>query len=236
MILARFGVLAFLVFSVSSAHAALLSRLGGQAYYDEEQGITWIANFNLAASNTFGLSYSTNLGDHPDDSYGSLYTEQILPSGSMNWGAALWWIDAMNAANYLGANTWRLPYAPDNDPTCDSGPQWGYDCTGSEMGYLYYVHGITGAAPDVFSNVQGGNWEPYWTGIEYSGSNEYAHVFMFGDGYSDIYNKYVTSDPNFAVAVLDGDIGAAVVPLPAVAWLFASALGIMGWIRRIQTV
>lgn len=228
----RFGLLAVVLsmFWLVAANAALVSRLGGQAYYDEEQDITWIADFNLAAINSFGLSYDTNLGDHPDDSYGYVYTEQIVTGGSLNWGAALWWIDAMNASNYLGANTWRLPTAPANDPTCDPGPDYGVDCTGSEMGYLYYVHGITSATPSGFSNVEGTDFNRYWTGTEYAYSNTAAHIFIFSSGYSDVYNKYVTSDGNYAVAVLDGDIAA--VPIPPSIMLFGTALSLLGWVRR----
>ena len=239
------------IFTISQASGALLSRLGGAAYYDEEQDITWIADFNLAATNTFGLPYSTDLGDHPDDSWGA-YIEQIAPGGNMNWGAALWWIDAMNEANYLGANTWRLPDAPPSDGTCDDTPgaggtptdgTYGYDCTGSEMGYLYYVHGISASTPGPFSNVQGldesnqPEYVPYWTGREYAGFGEFglqfAHIFIFSDGYTDVYNKYLLSDPEFAVAVLDGDISAsAVVPVPPAALLFGTALGLLAWIRH----
>ena len=52
------------------AQGALQGRLpataGGtdyQAYYDTVLKITWTADANLAATNTFGLAYNTNLGD-----------------------------------------------------------------------------------------------------------------------------------------------------------------------------
>jgi hypothetical protein len=37
------------------AQATLISRLSGQAYYDDVLDITWLANANLAAGNTFGV-------------------------------------------------------------------------------------------------------------------------------------------------------------------------------------
>ena len=61
---------------VSSAQAALVGRLpatvGGtdyQAYYDDDLDVTWIANANLAATETFGVA-------------------NINANGTMRWGAA----------------------------------------------------------------------------------------------------------------------------------------------------
>ena len=96
------------VLASGTAHAALQGRdLNGspgsfEAYYDTDLDITWLADANLAASNTFGLAYNTDLGNHPSDSTGPSYSETIRTDGKMTWGAALHWIDAMNAANYLG--------------------------------------------------------------------------------------------------------------------------------------
>ena len=142
-------------FVTMSSDAALISRLGGQAYYDDVLDITWIANANLAASNTFGLAYDTDLGDHPNDSFGYYYQEIINTSGIMTWGAALHWIDAMNKANYLGYNDWRLPTVSPIDGLAfdvlfwfDGTTDQGYNisapgttyagATGSEMAHMYF--------------------------------------------------------------------------------------------------
>jgi len=124
-----------------SAQAALHGRLpatpGGtdyQAYWDDGLNVTWTANANLAASNTFGLAYNTDLGMHSGDNYPGTYVNEIQTTGPMTWGAALWWIDAMDGANYLGVNDWRLPTALNQD---GSGPCARSDCTDSEMGYMY---------------------------------------------------------------------------------------------------
>lgn len=39
--------------------------------------ITWLKDANLAATNTFGLAYNIDLGNHPNDVYGPSYSEII---------------------------------------------------------------------------------------------------------------------------------------------------------------
>jgi hypothetical protein len=36
----------------------------------------------------------------------------------MSYPAATAWVNAKNAANYLGHNNWQLPASPNVDPTC----------------------------------------------------------------------------------------------------------------------
>ena len=74
----------------TSAQAALFSRAGGQAYYDDVLNITWLADANLANTNTFGVG-------------------GIFAGGYMNWNTAQSWIAAMNTAVYLSTSDWRLP-------------------------------------------------------------------------------------------------------------------------------
>jgi hypothetical protein len=93
--LAAFLTLAIGLFFTTSAHAALESRLGGQAVYDTDLNITWLADSNLAASNTFGVS-------------------GINADGSMTWDTAQTWIGAMNAANYLRVQQLETSYYADS--------------------------------------------------------------------------------------------------------------------------
>lgn len=82
-----------------STSAALELRLSGKAVYDTNQNITWIADANLAASNTFGLEVGVDLGSLSGiNTSGGSY---IYSDGRMNWGGAMTWISAMNANNYL---------------------------------------------------------------------------------------------------------------------------------------
>ena len=183
-----------------AAQAALESRLGGAAVYDTVLNVTWIANANLAATNTFGLATGVDLGTIPGvNTYGGSY---IYTDGTMTWGGAQKWVAAMDAANYLGHSDWALP----TSDTC-----YGYNCTGSQMGELFYTEGglsygqsITESAAltSKFSNLQ--NYV-YWSGSEYAPNPNgawgfYTVVGLQGAGYKS-YNDY-------ALAVRAGDVAA----------------------------
>ena len=48
----------------------------------------------------------------------------------------------------------------------------------------------------------------------------------YGDG-------WISNDAGVGTVWFEGTVtGVAAVPIPATAWLFGSALGILGWIRR----
>ena len=139
---------------VGSASSALIDQ-GDGTIRDTDLGIYWLSNANLAASNSFGIAG--------------------ISSGLMSWFTAQDWLAAMNGQDYLGHNDWRLPFAPTVhlDPTCTFGgfhrtDGHGFNCTGGEMGHLFYVelgaisseatlpHGLAGVAQDLldlFSNI-----------------------------------------------------------------------------------
>jgi hypothetical protein len=221
--------------AVSGAAQAALHDRGGGLIYDTVLNITWLQNANLAASNTFGLAYNTDLGDHPDDSWAVNYTEQILADGRMTWGAALHWIDAMNADNYLGYDDWRLPTPLNTD---GSGPTDGYYRSGSEMGHLFYVDGGLVPIQDISESTSLDdffiNMKPaiYWYGLEYAPDSRYAWVLRTNNGYQDGYGK---SDPNYAWAVRPGDV-AAPIPEPETYALLLAGLGLVSFLvsRRKQ--
>jgi len=189
----------------SSANADLFDR-GGGLIYDDVSDITWLAEANLAASNTFGVS-------------------GIAASGAMNWNTAQNWIAAMNTAGYLGYSNWRLPATLDPDSSCTddiegtipSTDPTGLNCTGCEMGHLFYnelggtagEYIMTSTDPDLalFSNIQEGL---YWSDTE-SGPPPTmgAWHFHFDTGFQNIFNKLATL---YAWPVHDGDIGAASIP------------------------
>jgi len=217
-----------LLLACGSAHAALLSRAGGQAYYDDVLNITWLANANLADTNDFGVA-------------------GINASGTMNWTTVQSWIGAMNAANYLGTSTWRLPTIIDTGTSgCNyayTGTDCGYnvDLSTSEMAHMFYSTlgnvaycttggscpqpgwGLSNTGP--FSNLQP---NLYWSGSTYAPEPSLAWIFLFNYG-TQGYN--LKSSGFYAWAVSPGD-ALVPVPVPGAVWLFGSALGLMGLVRR----
>jgi hypothetical protein len=206
--------------SFAALHGRLPATEGGtdyQAYYDDVQNVTWVANGRLAASNTFGLPTGEWLGPHPDDSAGPEYSNGRIyaSTGAMEYAAALHWLDAMNASAYLGFSGWRMPRTRQPDPSCSDQFQlrevltrelldlsYGYDCTGSEMGHLANFQGIRAHAPGPFTNVVSSS---YWTGEFDANVYAIAWSMQMGTGAQLFGGK---ADRFYAWPVIDGDVGA----------------------------
>jgi hypothetical protein len=226
-----FSGIILLLLACGSANAALLSRLSGQAYYDDVLDITWIADANLADTTTFGV-----VG--------------INANGTMTWAKANEWIAAMNTAAYLGKSDWRLPTVTDTGTAgCNfayTGTDCGYnvDLATGEMAHMYYstlgntgyyntsgtLTGCSGTSPycltndGPFSNLQPSY---YWSGTEYAPSTSNAWYFRFRYGFQ---HYSIKTNGLYAWAVRPGDI--APVPVPGAVWLFGGALTLLGAVRR----
>ena len=170
-----------LVTLVSNAVLAdLLPRLGGQAVYDSAQGITWLADAGGAGS----------------------------ARGAMSWADAVEWVGAYALGEAID---WRLPATVHPDPSCQSPTtSSGLNCTGSEMGHLFYV-GLSGTAgesignstdPDLalFNNLEGADW---WSGTSFT-IPELAWHFRFANGNQNASNKAPFAF--FVWPVPDGDV------------------------------
>ncbi|MCC7201855.1 MAG: DUF1566 domain-containing protein [Nitrospirae bacterium] len=213
--------LALIIGVTVSAHATLTPNY--ELIYDTDLNIYWLQNANLAASNTFGVS-------------------GIYSDGRMTWDTAQTWIAAMNTANYLGFSDWRLPTTLQPDPSCNTAYS-AYNCTGSEMGHLFYTElgnkgyvaaddtipqpgwGLTNTGP--FFSIQPYNY--YWSGTESSDWPNAAWVFGFSDGGQGAYHKTNIAS---AWAVRDGD--SHPVPEPATLFLLGSGMaGMIVWRKKL---
>ena len=182
-----YAVFLIVCFSIPAlAHSALLSRLGGLAYYDDVANLTWLADANAAKTS----GYDAN--------------------GLMTLSDANTWVTNL-VVN--GVSGWRLPTTELNDPSCNnqhSGEAIGYNCTGSELGNLFY--NVLGGSPsvsittthntnyDLFSNIES---YYYWSKTEYLPNTRYAWNFSTTNGYQKINSHRYKF---YAWAVISGDI------------------------------
>ena len=154
--------------------AQLQPSADGLTVYDATLKVTWLANANLAATNSFGVT-------------------GVNPDGSMSWNTAQNWVAAMNAANYLGHNDWTLPPTLQPDPGCTqktSLATFAYNCTGSHMGELFYnaLGGSKGASMSSLNNSSARlfrNFQPYlyWSGTVYPVVGKSSWSFSFDNGF-----------------------------------------------------
>ena len=193
----------------STVDAALMSRLGGQAVYDTDRNITWLADANYAQTSGYDAD------------------------GLMNWTAANAWAASLNIGGYTG---WRLPTTLQPDPTCSHpsvSDSYGYNCTGSELGHLFYselgatffnssLTGSNTAGLALFINIQSAI---YWSDTEYAPIPTAAWFFDTSRGLQEADLK---GSDHYAWAVRDGDVGGAgTVPEPSMIWLFSA--GALAW-------
>lgn len=164
------------------------------------------------------------------------------------WPAAMDWASNL-VVDFDGTHLsgWRLPTAVNAD---GSGPCSGPNCSGSEMGHLFYTElgnpaYPPGAIPSaIFTDGLTGNTDTfqqlyayqYWTGTQ--GTPVGSHVlqawgFSTKLGVQTQYIAFYDGAPYghaYAMAVRDGDVSA--VPVPGAVWLFGSGLvGLIG-VRR----
>lgn len=227
-----------------SAEASLVVPAGNSLVVnDTDLNVTWTQDANL-----FKTMYDANpnlvsaiagvMPTYNDPSWGLQtiadspvndgYDDFNTTTGQMSWWGGQAWVAYLNHITYAGQTGWRLPNA---DPACG----FNYNCSGSELGHLFYSE-LGGLASqsittthdgdyNLFSNVQS---SVYWSGTEYAPFPLYAWRFNTLSGYQNFDFKYNTF---YGWAVRPGQVAA--VPVPAAVWLMGSGLvGLLGWGRR----
>lgn len=215
------------------ANAALISRLGGLAYYDDVADLTWLADANAGA--------------------GSIYDDlQILPHGTfgtttdglMSWASANAWAASLNVEGVTG---WRLPDTLQPDASCDtqdSNGSYGYNCTGSEMGNLFY-NVLGGVADFELGKVHNANYDLFsvpeddvflWSATENSLNNANAWYFSTFDGWQT-HRGHKEYAGFLAWGVHSGDVAVSSIPIPASIWLFISGIaGLFPFFKKMKRV
>jgi hypothetical protein len=181
--------------------------------------VTWLADADLLFSNSFGLYYNTNLGSDPQGLPSIIYN-----GGDANWGGAQRWVQAMNAAHYLGFSDWALP-------TTAEGCR-GYNCLDSQLGHLFYAE-LGGVAGQSIVTTHNANYSlfrnltplPYWTGTEYTADASIAWIFNPNYGTQSLNSKTFN---NFVMVVRPGDVAA--VPELDTRVLLSAGLVLAGWV------
>ncbi|RJO60161.1 DUF1566 domain-containing protein [candidate division WS5 bacterium] len=138
--------------------------------------------------------------------------------GQVDWASDL-------TINYGGIiyDDWRLPIALNQDGT---GPCSGNNCTGSEMGHLWYTElgnpEWSFNMPRDFSDFQNiKSDDRYWSGTQYASNTANAWYFFTYLGTQDFNNKGLYA---YGIAVRPGDVVAAPEPISSILFVTGGTL------------
>lgn len=198
------------------ANAELISR-GSGLVYDTDLNITWLSDSNLGR--------------------GSVYDDGTqLSDERMTYASAVAWASALVFAGY---SDWRLPKTPQRDISCgldNSAVNYGFGCTGNELGHLFYTEFLSNAGHRVSESASQylalfgpiadeTGATPYWFDSVWCCDNKPGFEFAGGELiYAPLNAQY------YAWAVRDGDI--VLIPEPPKISLLALALVIGSLVCR----
>jgi Protein of unknown function (DUF1566) len=134
------------------SQAALISVLGGQAFYDDQLDITWTANANINGLMNWAAADAWAAG---------------LTLGGVSWRLPN--MDVDNNGTVVDCSLVTQATCKDNE----YGHLYYYGA-GTTLG-----GGVTSASQDPFSNVQA---ERYWSSTDFDGDPTAAWRFNFSDG------------------------------------------------------
>ena len=202
-----------------------------EAYYDTVLDITWLADANAAgtdmnwtAANSWAAALSLNGISGWRLPYisavdGAVYDFSVSYDGSTDVSYNV----SAPGTIYAGSTGSELAHLFHNTlgnlGFCDPALATATTCAGPQTGW-----GLNNTGP--FLNL---GPELYWSGTEESPSNRLG--FDFNNGRQQVIAEGAFNV--YAWAVHDGDVGAAIVPVPAALYLFGSGLlGLIGGIAR----
>ena len=203
-----------------------------EAYYDTDLDITWLADANYAGTamdwttaNSWAASLYGNSGwrlPNTNPVNGTNYNYNLSYQGTTDYGFNI----SAPGTQYAGSTGSEMAHLFHNTlgdiGYCGPSNSTEFTCSGWQPGY-----GLTNTGP--FSNIKS---YLYWSATEYAPSPGVAWLFGF-DGGEQTTGGTDIDFIFYAWAVHDGDVGTAVVPLPAAVWLFSSGvLGLIGMARR----
>jgi hypothetical protein len=194
---------------VLPAEAALISRLGGAAAYDDVLDITWTTSANINGPD----SWADQVAWADGFSLGG-FDDWRLASVDVNGDST---VVNCNGASELDCRDNELGYMFYQN----MGGSFGSDLTGNQtVG--------TGLDAVTLTNVQ----SIYWSGTEFAPSPSRARRFFFNFGYPSVDFKSVN---NYAWAVRSGDVAA--VPEPGTMLLMSAGLfGLLGFGRSKRRI